>query len=158
LVIDEADRLPIETVRTILRQLRNLKRVRNVILISVKSLKIEFAREINLGPPEGKLYGLRDQLLVPQRTIIPVIGPQIVKISNTLIQRLKKAPDDVFKLSPRQFEEVIADLLTGMGMDVELTPATRDGGKDILAYLNTEIGKFLTLVEAKQHSRSRPVG
>jgi hypothetical protein len=157
-VIDGADRVPIETIRLILRQLRNLKRVRNVILISVKSLKIEFAQEINLGPPEGKLYGLRDQLIVPQRTIIPVLGPEIVKINNTLIQRLKKAPDDVFKISSRQFEEVIADLLTGMGMDVELTPATRDGGKDILAYLNTEIGKFLTLVEAKQHSKSRPVG
>src|SRR6185437_5910463 len=71
---------------------------------------------------------------------------------------LRKQPSDLFRISPRQFEEVIADLLSGMGMEVELTPTTRDGGKDILAYMQTEIGKFLTLVEAKQYDERRPVG
>src|SRR5437016_3760895 len=71
---------------------------------------------------------------------------------------IQQKADVLCKISPRQFEEVIADLLVGMGMDVELTPATRDGGKDILAYMNTEMGRFLTLVEAKQHNKSRPVG
>ena len=48
--------------------------------------------------------------------------------------------------------------MTDMGMEVELTPATRDGGKDILAYLPTEFGKLLCLVEAKRHKKTRPVG
>jgi HJR/Mrr/RecB family endonuclease len=158
IVIDEADRVPMETIREILRDLYNLKAIRNVILISVANIKIEYAREIALGPPEGKLYGLRDQLLVTQPSIISIIGPQIITVNNTLIQRLKKKPHDVYEISPRQFEELVADLLAGMGMEVELTPATRDGGKDILAYMKTEIGKFLTLVETKQHNKSRPVG
>lgn len=72
--------------------------------------------------------------------------------------QLKRKPDDLFKITPRQFEEVIADLLSDMGMEVELTPETRDGGKDILAYIKTEIGKFLCLVEAKRHNKNRPVG
>lgn len=42
-------------------------------------------------------------------------------------------------------------------MDVELTPATHDGGKDILAYMDTPVGKLLTLVEAKKYNKNRPV-
>ena len=45
-----------------------------------------------------------------------------------------------------------------MGMEVELLPATRDGGKDILAYMQTDVGKILTLVETKRYDRNRPVG
>jgi restriction endonuclease Mrr len=111
-----------------------------------------------MDPPEGKLYGLREQAPPSQRRIIQVIAPQIVTFNDLLIERLKKEPDGLFKISPRKFEEVIADLLADMGMEVELTPATRDGGKDILAYMNTNIGKLLCLVEAKQHNKSKPVG
>jgi HJR/Mrr/RecB family endonuclease len=121
-------------------------------------MKIDSAQVINLGPPEGKLYGLKDQLIVPSQSIVSVVRPQIVTINNTLLKRLKKAPTDVFNISPRQFEEVIAELLTGMGMDVELTPETRDGGKDILAYTKTELGQLLTLVETKQFRKTHPVG
>jgi restriction system protein len=52
----------------------------------------------------------------------------------------------------------VAELLTDLGYDVELTPATRDGGKDILAYMTTPHGKLLCLVEAKKYRRDRPVG
>jgi HJR/Mrr/RecB family endonuclease len=45
-----------------------------------------------------------------------------------------------------------------MGWRVELTPATRDGGKDLLAYLDTDVGEILCLVEAKKHRRDRKVG
>jgi len=44
-----------------------------------------------------------------------------------------------------------------MGFEVELTKETRDGGKDILAYMNTGIGKFLCLVEAKRYRQDRTV-
>lgn len=107
---------------------------------------------------EGKLYGLEDQIIAPQKKIIQVVAPQIIATNDTLIKHLKREPEDLYKISPRKFEEVIADLLTNMGMEVELTQATRDGGKDILAYMDTEIGKLLCLVEAKQHNKNRPVG
>jgi len=45
-----------------------------------------------------------------------------------------------------------------MGWDVELTKETRDGGKDILAYLNTELGRILCLVEAKRYRYDRKIG
>lgn len=40
---------------------------------------------------------------------------------------------DFNRISPRDFEHLIADLLTALGFEVELTAATRDGGIDIIA-------------------------
>jgi hypothetical protein len=158
-VLDGADGLlPPELERT-LNRIFNWKVVRSVIVTTrTADTKIRGAREIYIGPLEGKLYGLREQLVSPQRRIISVVAPQIVAANEVLIEKLKKSPTDLFKITPRQFEEVIADLLSGMGLEVELTPATRDGGKDILAYMETPVGKLLTLVEAKQHNENRPVG
>ena len=64
----------------------------------------------------------------------------------------------MYELSPRDFELLVADLLSDMGWRVEVTPITRDGGKDILAYLDTDIGSMLCLVEAKRFKCGRPVG
>ena len=44
-----------------------------------------------------------------------------------------------------------------MGWEVTLTKATRDGGKDILAYKDTGLNKILCLVEAKKYGRANPV-
>lgn len=158
-VLDGAEGLQQKPLEEMLNRLYNWKRVRNVIITTRnRGLDIRGAREISVDPPEGKLYGLKEQAAPSQKRIIPVVAPQIVTANDLLIERLKKEPDGLYKISPRQFEEVIADLLADMGMEVELTPATRDGGKDILAYMKTDIGKFLCLVEAKRHNKSRPVG
>jgi restriction system protein len=79
-------------------------------------------------------------------------------VNDALIAYLKKHPESIYDLPPRKFEELLADLLTDMGWEVELTPATRDGGKDLLAYFNTGIGRLLCLVETKRYRRERRVG
>ena len=45
-----------------------------------------------------------------------------------------------------------------MGYDVTLTKTTRDGGKDILASIKTEIGDLLCLVDAKHYRKDRKIG
>ena len=75
----------------------------------------------------------------------------------SLIARLAVQPNRVKELSPRQFEELVAELLTGDGFEVHLTPQTRDGGRDILAHLDTAAGRHLFYVECKQY-KTRPVG
>lgn len=51
-----------------------------------------------------------------------------------LIARILRAPHEVKNLSPRQFEEFIAETLSQLGFtDVILTPRSRDGGKDVIA-------------------------
>jgi hypothetical protein len=95
---------------------------------------------------------------VPESAIISAVSPRIVMATEAIVEQLKKRPESVHDLSPRKFEELLAELLSNMGWRVELTPATRDGGKDLLAYLDTEVGEILCLVEAKKHRRDRKVG
>jgi restriction system protein len=103
----------------------------------------------------GKSYELNAQ---QGRQIIQAVGPQLITFSGTLIERLKLRPDALYEITPRQFEEVIADIFDGFGWEVKLTQATRDGGRDILAHVNTGTLKMLCLIEAKKHRKDRPVG
>lgn len=106
----------------------------------------------------GQLYELSDGIAVPQKKIIEVVRPKLISSTDYLVEKLRKQPQHLYELSPRQFEELLAELLTDMGWDVELTKETRDGGKDILAYLNTELGKILCLVEGKKYRYDRKIG
>lgn len=80
------------------------------------------------------------------------------EVSDELITALAVHPALVHDLSPRKFEELIAELLHRSGVDVTLTPATRDGGRDIIAKVHSAIGSFLCYVECKKYSAERPVG
>lgn len=98
------------------------------------------------------------QLAVPHGDLIASVRPRIAFAKDVLIEQLRRQPDELYNLPSRRFEELVADLLGNMGWRVELTPATRDGGKDILAFLQTDLGEILCLVEAKRHGRGRKVG
>lgn len=51
-----------------------------------------------------------------------------------IISKILKNPREVRNVTPRQFEELIADLLNELGFqNIVLTPRSRDGGKDIIA-------------------------
>jgi len=104
------------------------------------------------------LYDLSNNIIVPTSGVIASISPIIVSAGHQLISVLQRQPSDLRKLSPREFEQLLADLLQDMGWDVELTKQTRDGGADILAYLNTEVGRLLCLVEAKHYREDRKIG
>lgn len=106
----------------------------------------------------GEIYDVEKALVLPAQEIISEVRPEIVVANAALVERLRRQPESVYRLPARQFEEVIAELLDDMGFEVELTKQTRDGGKDILAYMNTGIGKFLCLVEAKKYRKDRKVG
>jgi len=106
----------------------------------------------------GDLYEVARQLIVPEQQIIATVQPQIILANERLMEHLKRQPETMFDLPPRKFEELVADLLVDLGYDVELTPATRDGGKDILAYMETPHGRLLCLVEAKRYRADRKVG
>ena len=63
----------------------------------------------------------------------------------------------IYRIGPRDFEEMIAELLRKQGFSVELTKQTRDGGYDILA-INSVAGfplKFLA--ECKRYAPDRPI-
>lgn len=55
----------------------------------------------------------------------------------------------ILNLTPREFELLIASLYKHLGYETEVTPATRDGGKDIIAKIKREDGNEIVYVECK---------
>jgi hypothetical protein len=76
-----------------------------------------------------------------------------------IIRRLAENPSEVNRISPREFEAVIAELLASFGWEVNLTPPTRDGGYDVLAVSKDASGLESTwIVECKRYASQNKVG
>lgn len=82
----------------------------------------------------------------------------VSEINDWILNELNKNPTDLYKLSSYRFEELIAEILIRKGYKVELTPATRDGGKDIYAVSQNDLGSFLYIVECKKYKPTHKVG
>jgi len=104
----------------------------------------------------GPLYDINE--VIPKGKIITGVKPTLIVANQKLIEELRKRPESIFDLPPRKFEEVMAEILDDLGMEVELTQATHDGGRDILAHYDTPVGKILCLVDAKKNRKDRTVG
>jgi restriction system protein len=61
-------------------------------------------------------------------------------MSGEVLRTLGKDPRALYALSPRQYEEVVAELLARRGYSVELAPISRDGGCDIYAAKKDSVG------------------
>ena len=83
---------------------------------------------------------------------------EIGKVNAQLMSYLNQHPDYLHHLPPRKFEEVIAEVLNDLGCEVEITPQTRDGGRDILAAFPSPVGTFLVIVECKRYALHRKIG
>ena len=101
-------------------------------------------------PPVEKLY----QASPPQELVYSTI----LDANRELKRYLAAHPDKLYDLDPRKFEVLVADILKDFGFDVELTPATRDGGKDIYAYIRSQVCSMLMFVECKRYAPDHPVG
>ena len=79
--------------------------------------------------------------------------------ASEIIREIQLSPELLRNVSPRQFEEVVAELFRARGFDVELTKRTRDGGKDIIAISTDRLGiKLKYFVECKHYAESNKVG
>lgn len=76
----------------------------------------------------------------------------------TNIFKVLQNSDEAYNLSPREFEEMVAELFRQQGFEVELTPETRDGGCDIIASKNIGGLPFMLLIECKKYAKTNPVG
>jgi restriction system protein len=83
---------------------------------------------------------------------------RVSEVNEELIRSLGETPEELYQLPPRKFELLVAELLNRQGFDVEVTPATRDGGKDIYAAKRDDFGEFLYLVECKRWAPHKRVG
>lgn len=80
-----------------------------------------------------------------------------VPIDPRIITHLDKNFDDIFRLSPRQFEELVAELMKSFGYRVNLGPRGRDGGVDVYAERDLDCGPELVLVQCKHYGPGHKV-
>ena len=76
----------------------------------------------------------------------------VTDISDEVKKFFKKYPQKLYDINPRKFEELIASILEDLGFNVELTKATRDGGRDIIANIKNTVVNFLAYVECKRYA------
>lgn len=81
-----------------------------------------------------------------------------VKEAQGIIQSVYDNNENIYLLQPRDFEEMIVELLRGKGFNVQLTKQTRDGGTDIIALQNLAGIPIRLLVECKRFAKKRKVG
>lgn len=78
-------------------------------------------------------------------------------IDTKFVEYLRKHPEEMYCLTPRQFEQLIADLFAGFGFNVELTSKTRDGGRDVIA-IGRDIVEVKYVIECKRYAKKNKVG
>ena len=92
----------------------------------------------------------------PPKQLVEIVGV----ITSELIEYLKKHHKALYEIKPRQFEELIAEILASYGWQVQLTPETRDGGYDIYAINKGDSSGLLNswIIECKKYSAENKVG
>ncbi len=98
-----------------------------------------------------------DDLYEDENEILDLPKIEIMTIDDHIKAYFKNNPEKLYEMSPRKFEELVASIIKDMGFDVELTQATRDGGRDIIAYIKTGICSYLTHIECKRYAPDNKV-
>jgi restriction endonuclease Mrr len=84
---------------------------------------------------------------------------KLIIIQDSLLELMRRNPDLMYKISHRQFEELIYELFEELGYAVELTSPTRDGGCDLVAFTEDKIGiRTKYIIEAKHYKPENRVG
>jgi HJR/Mrr/RecB family endonuclease len=77
---------------------------------------------------------------------------------NILVRASQHDPNSMYRVTSREFEEIIATIFQTQGFDVQLTPQSRDHGRDIILEQQIAGVRSRWLVECKRWARNRKVG
>lgn len=80
-----------------------------------------------------------DEEIDKKESAIIILSP----VNDRLLKYLSENPEAFYQLKDRKFEEVMAEIYSKLGYKVELTKATRDGGKDIIIRRPEILGDFI---------------
>lgn len=104
----------------------------------------------------GELLLYSPQLVTPAGGRLFAL--EVRDVGGELLAYFARHPEDLRRMDPRKFEELMARIFVDQGYHVELTPPTCDGGRDLMLVQKASIGSILTVVECKRYSEKRPVG
>jgi restriction system protein len=79
-------------------------------------------------------------------------------VNSRLLEAVRNKPSLVYSIESRDFELLVAELLSNQGFSVDVTRHSRDGGVDLWIAENRTIGSFKYIVECKRYSPENKVG
>lgn len=130
-------------------------------LVTVRTTRSAFS-EIDLRnvEPVACLKALRASLspspdeLAPVRPVLEfnMVDPRFIKESDVL-STLDQRPN-LMALTPGEFEALITNLFSKMGLETRLTQASRDGGVDCVAYDPRPIFGGKVVIQAKRYKNT----
>lgn len=110
----------------------------------------------SVSPPEnGKSLADAHDLLEHRAGLI--VKVDLAEINDELVRYLALHPERMYLLSPRKFEQLVAELFRAKGYDIEIGRGTKDGGIDIRAFQRSDIGSLLTLIQCKRYAPNHKV-
>ncbi len=127
--------------------------IRRLFLIANSQAKLGVSMTPSMKP--GQILGSYAILADDDYNSTSAASPIIRVVDDALVEIISRKPIDMYRLTPEQFEKLIAEILRGIGYAVQLTARTGDGGRDIIAISSQERRKFL--VECKRYI-NKPVG
>jgi restriction system protein len=95
--------------------------------------------------------------LVPVRPILEfnMVDPRFIEEADVL-SGLDQRPN-LMELKPGEFESLITNLFTKMGLETRQTQSSRDGGVDCVAFDNRAIFGGKVIIQAKRYKHTIPV-
>jgi restriction system protein len=96
--------------------------------------------------------------LAPVRPVLEfdMVDPRFVEEADVL-SGLDQRPN-LMGLTPGEFESLITNLFTKMGLETRMTQASRDGGVDCVAFDSRPIFGGKVIIQAKRYKNTIPVG
>lgn len=95
-------------------------------------------------------------LIIPENGLV-IDCPEIIAARTLhfkkIIYEIHNRYPEIFKLESRQFEILVAEILCSQGYQITLTPGKKDGGRDIIAYLDEDGVKSKYLYECKRYTK-----
>ena len=82
----------------------------------------------------------------------------IRSISHEFAKLVSQTPDAIDHLEWRDFERMMARVMEGLGFECELTPPSKDGGKDLILVWRATSGDQSFIVELKHWRSGKRVG
>jgi restriction system protein len=94
------------------------------------------------------MWDMTDSLIHAMSDAEAIIRTRYIGVPETQEERRQI----LYGLTPRQFEVLIQQLYEALGYDTELTPNTRDGGRDVIARRSQSGRVEHLLIECKRHA------
>lgn len=142
-----------------------LKGFARVMLVSNARFSTQTMDEIRRSLPIAvELLGISElknwakRLRAPELNIETEVRVILRDVSQALIRLIAKNVNALQHLEWRDVERVVAEVFSGLGFEAELTPGSKDGGKDVILTCITKGVRARYYVEVKHWRSSTRVG